>query len=155
MGHAPRGRASLRIDCRPAYTLHTISDKRRYVVRVVSPRTTQRTPLFNVLLCTHTLRSGLLLQQVRRGACGLPRNRSLSSRVRLLPAPHLLRGVVRQRRRGGTSCGPPPIGPEQLMTTVTSRRSRTLRDAAVAVGYPQSTYPPHACAASHTRHCTE
>lgn len=35
----------------------------------------------------------------------------------------------------GTSCGPPPIGPEQLMTTVTSRRSRTLRDA--AVGYPQ------------------
>jgi len=134
-------------------TLHTISDKRRYVVRVVSPRTTQRIP-FNVLLYTYTLWGGLLLQQVRRGACGLPRNRRLRSRVSLLPA--ALRYVMSFRGGGGrgTSCGPPPIGPEQLMTSVTSRRSRTLRDAA-AVGYPQSTYPPHAHAARHTRHCTE
>lgn len=41
-------------------TLYSILDKCRYVVRVVLPRTMQRTP-FNVLLYTHRLRGGLLL----------------------------------------------------------------------------------------------
>jgi len=89
-------------------TLHTISDKRRYVVRVVSPCTTQRIP-FNVLLYTYTLWGGLLLQQVRRGACGLPRNRRLRSRVSLLPA--ALRYVMsfRAAAGGGRPAGRHPL----------------------------------------------
>jgi len=47
----------------------------------------------------------------------------------------------------GMSCGPPPIGPEQLMTTVTSRRSRTLRDA--AVGYHNPLIPTCSRGESH------